>query len=102
PAALDAAGAAKLKDAVIESPYASRTLKAALGGTASPGGKPAAPIGRTELFRAAAPTERRLRVFAFDPAASISAASAGIATTTISIPWEKLEPGPSGEYIEVI
>ncbi|MBL8999031.1 MAG: peptidase S8, partial [Gemmatimonadetes bacterium] len=55
-----------------------------------------------DQFHPPPPTERRLRVFAFDPAASLSAASAGIATTTISVPWEDLQPGPSGEYVEVI
>lgn len=49
------------------------------------------------------PTSRSLRVFAFDPGLSAQFDTAGIGEITISIPWEKnLQPGPRGEYIEVI
>ncbi len=95
-------------DVVIHSPFASRRLKTALQSTAPPSGRsgamptrPSAQGGKKE-FAPNIPAERRLRVFAFDPAAGQSAETARIAVTTVSIPWEKLEPGPTGEYIEVV
>ena len=53
--------------------------------------------------------ERRLRVFAFDPAAGISTETAGINEVTLLVPWERdssgtdiMLPGPVGEYLEVV
>jgi len=49
------------------------------------------------------PASRSLRIFAFDPGLAAQFDSAGISEITIGIPWEKdLQPGPVGEYIEVI
>ena len=49
------------------------------------------------------PVSRNLRIFAFDPSVSASVDTAGISEITIAIPWEKnLQPGPIGEYLEVI
>ena len=49
------------------------------------------------------PASRSLRIFAFDPALSAQFETAGIGEITIEIPWEKdLQPGPVGEYIEVV
>src|SRR5262249_18583762 len=49
------------------------------------------------------PTARRLRVFAFDPLAGTSLETLGLTETTLEVQWEKdLEPGPAGEYIEVV
>ena len=49
------------------------------------------------------PTSRKLRIFAFDPSLSAQFDMAGIGEITIAIPWEKkLQPGPVGEYIEVV
>lgn len=49
------------------------------------------------------PVSRKLRIFAFDPSLSAQFDMAGIGEITISIPWERaLEPGPVGEYIEVV
>jgi len=46
---------------------------------------------------------RRLRIFAFDPSVSAQFDTAGIGEITITIPWERnLQPGPVGEYIEVV
>jgi len=51
----------------------------------------------------ASPTSRKLRIFAFDPSVSGSFNTASIGEITISIPWETdLQPGPVGEYIEVV
>ena len=55
------------------------------------------------------PKERHLRVFAFDPSMGVQLATAGINEVTLAIPWERddkardiLQPGPVGEYVEVI
>ena len=51
----------------------------------------------------AEPTLRKLRIFALDPSLAAQHDTAGISEITINIPWEaKLEPGPIGEYIEVV
>ena len=64
-------------------------------------------IGATAIIRP--PTERRVRVFAFDPSLGVQLETAGINEVTIRIPWERDEsgkdmvgPGPIGEYVEVI
>lgn len=49
------------------------------------------------------PVSRRLRIFTLDPSLSAQFDMAGIGESTIAIPWERaLEPGPVGEYIEVV
>src|SRR3712207_4461208 len=51
----------------------------------------------------AAPNERRLRIFSFDPALAARYDLAGMSGVTIEIPWEgNLEQGPIGEYVEVV
>jgi hypothetical protein len=49
-----------------------------------------------------APPFRRLRGYAFDPSLSTTVETAGINETTFSVPWEPLERGPVGEYLEVV
>ena len=58
---------------------------------------------------ARAPTDRRLRVFAFDPSLGVELETAGINEVTIRVPWERdrngediLKAGPVGEYLEVV
>ena len=49
------------------------------------------------------PASRRIRIFSYDPALATRLDFAGIAELTIAVPWEDdLEPGPIGEYIEVV
>ncbi|MGC4103034.1 hypothetical protein [Ferruginibacter sp.] len=48
------------------------------------------------------PPFRKLRGYAFDPSLSLTMDTASINDIVYKIPWEKLEPGPSGEYVEVI
>lgn len=62
-----------------------------------------------ESHRVPPPVFRELRVFAFDPSAGIELETAGINEVALRVPWEgdadgrgKLEPGPVGEYLEVI
>jgi hypothetical protein len=45
---------------------------------------------------------RKLRGYAFDPILSQQFETAGINEIVFKVPWEKLEPGPVGEYLEVI
>lgn len=54
-----------------------------------------------------APATRRLRVYAFDPHASVELATAVINDAVIELPWETrwerpLEVGPANDYLEVI
>lgn len=49
------------------------------------------------------PPHRRLRAFAFDPGHSTRLETAAINEVTIPVRWEAgLEPGPVGEYLEVV
>jgi hypothetical protein len=53
------------------------------------------------------PTSRRLRVYAFDPNASLDLGSAKFSHATISLAWDDpteqgITPGPVNEYLEVI
>lgn len=49
------------------------------------------------------PASRSLRIFAFDPSVSAQVDTAGIGEITIQVRWEKdLQPGPIGEYVEVV
>ena len=55
----------------------------------------------------AQPKRRRLRVFAFDPAASVQLETAVINDSLVDLPWEApwesgLELGPTNDYLEVI
>ena len=48
------------------------------------------------------PLKRLLRGYAFDPSLSLSNATVGFNEIIFSIPWEDLDAGPVGEYVEVI
>ncbi len=51
------------------------------------------------------PTFRHLRIYAFDPSVSSTLDTIRIGEITIPVRWEpkpELQPGPIGEYIEVI
>src|SRR5262249_41283995 len=47
------------------------------------------------------PAHRRLRVYAVDPSLSARLDTAGFNEVTLNVRWEKLAPGPSGEYLTV-
>ena len=96
-------------DAVSASPYASDRLKNAVQNlspvrrvTAAglPGALPLATRQRALQF--SPPLVRRLQIYAFDPLASQRLETAMINETVVEIPWERLGPGPCGEYLEVI
>jgi hypothetical protein len=48
------------------------------------------------------PNFRLLQVFAFDPSLELSIETAAINKLSLSLPWEDLDPGPVGEYLEVV
>ena len=60
---------------------------------------PPEPASRNAL---ADPPFRNLRAFSIDPSLATDFVTASISEVTIPVPWEKLQPGPSGEYLEVI
>jgi len=49
-----------------------------------------------------APVSRKLRIFTFDPSLAAQFDMASIGEITIAVPWEDLQPGPVGEYLEVV
>jgi hypothetical protein len=57
------------------------------------------PVDRQSIPR---PVFRNLRVFAVDPGMTARFETAVMNETTLRIPWEELEAGPSGEYILVV
>jgi len=57
------------------------------------------PVDRQSIPR---PVFRNLRVFAVDPGMTARFETAVMNETTLRIPWEELEPGPSGEYVDVV
>jgi subtilisin family serine protease len=97
---------------LIDHPRASKSLrdhlkKAAGGAPVRPKIKPVAPErGEIQLapapFAAPKPPFRSLRGFAIDPDLSIQLKTASISEITFRVPWESLDPGPAGEYLEVI
>lgn len=48
------------------------------------------------------PTHRLLRGYAFDPSLATSLETALVSEVTYKVPWERLQPGPLGEYLEVV
>src|SRR5688572_1611677 len=48
------------------------------------------------------PTHRLLRGYAFDPSLATRLETALVSEITYKVPWERLEPGPIGEYVEVV
>ncbi len=48
------------------------------------------------------PAHRRLRVFSLDPAADVQLEQSLISRSVLSVPWEEVTPGPTGEYLEVV
>src|SRR6476620_4453450 len=48
------------------------------------------------------PVFRQLRGYAIDPSLAIELKTAPVSQVVLKIPWEELESGPKGEYLEVI
>src|SRR6185436_17906604 len=48
------------------------------------------------------PLFRDLRGYALDPSLALQLETAPISEVLFRVPWEPLEPGPVGEYLEVV
>ena len=48
------------------------------------------------------PPHRRLRVYTFDPSLATQLETSLINQTVLQVPWEKLDKGPVGEYLEIV
>jgi hypothetical protein len=62
-------------------------------------------VRKTELKRHSsvpAPPYRRLKVYSLDPTSDIQLEMSLISRSILDIPWEEVQPGPVGEYLEVI
>ena len=44
----------------------------------------------------------RLRGYAFDPGLSQQFKTAGISEIAVTFPWERIERGPVGDYVDVV
>ncbi len=94
----------ELADAIAEDPACSATLRAALGHEVT---RRLRPLTAVDLEFAKAPKHpppkvRRLRAFAFDPSLGLELETAMLNQTTVEVPWEDLQPGPVGDYLEVV
>ena len=75
--------------------------RSAGGGGTTGGSEQRRPIVRKQ--KQPPPPRRRLRIYALDPSIAKSLDSVSVNETTLAIPWDRgLEPGPVGEYLEVI
>ncbi len=105
----------KFIEALAATPGASQALRAALGlagvSIARPRSIVPAQLSEAEKQRLGramdppmqTPVSRRLRVFAFDPLLATRVETIGLNETTLEIPWEnQFQPGPVGEYIQVV
>lgn len=54
------------------------------------------------LRRVAKPAYRSLRGYAFDPSLSLRLETILVNEILFKVPWENIEPGPVGEYLEVV
>jgi hypothetical protein len=116
PAAASAAEARRVAEALIAHPRASKALRQALGAAlrrdevSVPVALPVTgnSVQRLQLEHAKNPKVRRpayrpLRVYAYDPALGARLRTLSINEAILNVRWEKdLQPGPSGEYVEVI
>ena len=76
-----------------------------LGGPASPATGTAAgstPPAAAPAAGLAAPRIRRLKAFAFDPSLQTSSRDVRVNEITIPVTFERLLPGPVGDYLEVV
>lgn len=65
-------------------------------------GDPPPAVPRPQPFVPPRPAFRCLRTFSIDPSLTTRLETAQISEITLKIPWEPLQSGPIGEYVEVI
>jgi Subtilase family len=105
----------RLAEALIADPRTSKALREALKSKVGrrPPSPPSVPRGLNAVEqlhlehatapRVPVPAYRPLRVYAYDPSLGAKLDTLGINEATLEVPWEReLQPGPIGEYIEVI
>ncbi len=104
---LDTSQADALREALLESAHLSSTLRTLLraGGTLAAGA--AAPAAAADAAAALArrpppPRERRLQVFSSDPSLAAELRTIDYDRLVVGVRWEPLQPGPVGEYLEVV
>jgi len=103
-----AAARRRFLEALVEHPSSSKALRTALGGSLKKGTAKATAVDATkpvcaETMQPPAPVSRCLRVFAFDPVLRLRLETERLNETTLNIRWEpNLQPGPVGEYLEVV
>jgi hypothetical protein len=67
-----------------------------------PGEPTPQPAPAAEVTRIPEPTVRALRTYAFDPSLELELETAVLNQVTVEVPWEKVHPGPVGNYVEVV
>jgi len=74
------------------------------GATSTPARKPKSKLNQAGHAPSlpAKPTHRWLRGYAFDPSLATRLETALVSEVLYKVLWEDLEPGPAGEYVEVI
>jgi len=114
PEGLSEADRRRVIEILHDAPAASNALRAALERTGIPSGAPKpSPVPKLGATDAHAlqlaldppmPTlvTRKLRVYAFDPLVGYDPDLLQINETTLEVVWEALQPGPVGEYLEVV
>ena len=119
PATAKPADCKRLGEAIAAHPHASRALRQALAttnvsiaGALVEAATPPAPFGNAVLNvqldhakhpRPPLPAVRPLRVYAYDPSLGAKLDTVAINEATLEVRWEDtLQPGPIGEYIEVV
>ncbi|MBV8367521.1 MAG: S8 family serine peptidase [Candidatus Eremiobacteraeota bacterium] len=106
---------AAVAEALASDPHASQALRDALKPlvtgqihpVATPAATPLSAMDKLHLEHAmqpqvSPPGKRRLRVYAYDPALEVQLETYAINQAVVDVRWEGLEPGPVGEYIEVV
>lgn len=116
PATASPADLRRVADALAADPRASKALREAMGGAAlrdqvsvsAPPMPGASSLEQLHLNHAAnpkprAPKHRQLRVYAYDPSVGARLETVDINEAVLNVRWEEgLQPGPTGEYVEVI
>ncbi len=104
----------RVLEALHDAPGASRALRTELEKytgpivSTQPAAVPSVPAEDANRLKVALtpvvapPDTRRLRVFAYDPVLGYKTEFLQINQTVVEVRWEDLQPGPVGEYLEVV
>ena len=102
----------RIAESLADHPEASRALRErlqhAVGSRGAAGRRLRAvedlgALGDLPSWKPPKPSVRRLRVYSVDPLSAIEISRYRLAAATLEVPWEEnLQPGPIGEYLQVI